>query len=170
MTKSCRVQSCIPKYMPNTIAAPKKAPRVWKKKNNGNFLQGSFPSKHNVKVTAGFRWPPKDVGRKKNLGIFLQYLLLYSLWCTLQKQIHEGCFISAAYDTVPPLFYSARQKRVLSLYRIFSNHGLCKVLLGWTGFCDTKLNWRDEKIQKSILFFSTLKGKELLWCHTHAGA
>lgn len=64
--------------MPNTIAAPKKAPRVWKKKNNGNFLQGSLPSKHNVKVTAGFRWPPKDVKRKKTLGIFLYIIYLWS--------------------------------------------------------------------------------------------
>lgn len=50
----------VPKYKANIIAAPTKAPRVWKKKNNGNFLQGSLPSKHSVKVTAGFRWPPED--------------------------------------------------------------------------------------------------------------
>ena len=55
-----RVDAHVPKYKPNTTAAPRKAPRVWKKKNSGNFLQGTLPSKHNAKVTAGFRWPPED--------------------------------------------------------------------------------------------------------------
>lgn len=47
-----------PKYMPNMIQDPRKAPRVWNKKSTGNFLEGSLPNRQRVKVTAGFRWPP----------------------------------------------------------------------------------------------------------------
>lgn len=73
----------IPKYMPNTIAAPRKAPRVWKKKNNGNFLHGSLPSKHSERVTAGFRWPPKDEKNIETLVYFhTSYPLSHSIWFT----------------------------------------------------------------------------------------
>lgn len=47
--------------MPKMMAAPKKAPIVWKRKYMGNFLQRSLPSRHRAKVTAGFRWPPANV-------------------------------------------------------------------------------------------------------------
>jgi len=45
----------VPKYMPNTIPAPRNAPNVWKRKNVGNFFQGSLPRRQSAKVTAGFR-------------------------------------------------------------------------------------------------------------------
>lgn len=43
------------------MAAPKKAPIVWKRKYTGNFLQRSLPSRHRANVTAGFRWPPVNI-------------------------------------------------------------------------------------------------------------
>lgn len=154
-------QRHVPKYMPNTTAAPRKAPSVWKKKNNGSFLQGSLPSKHSVKVTAGFRWPPKRWEKYGSRGLFFYTCMDDPTLCDSPTESKHMEAASSLVHACSPLHSPFSQWD----WRNSSEPTVQSVIAVSVKSCSDgrspwhKLNWRDEKIQESILPFLTLKGE-----------